>query len=144
MLQSLSSFLKVHKRKVLFFTIASAVGYASYCAYAALNEEIEAMKRRLKEQGSDEEDGDAKLEQVFVQAQMACDGAVVAFLAKLEKRLSQLVPHVTAAELKERVALCKTTEEKVALVQSTARSVLLHTGLCMYALATLAISFKVT
>ncbi len=102
MLQSISSFLKVHKRKVLFLTVASAVGYASYRAYVALNDEIEAMKKRLKEQGAaGEQDAEARLEQVFVQAQMASDGAIMAFLAKVEHRLNQLVPRITAAELKE-------------------------------------------
>jgi hypothetical protein len=145
MLQGLSAFLKVHKRKVLFVSIAAAVGYASYRAYAALNAEIDAMKKRLSTHpGAEPQDLEARLEQVFVQAQMASDGAIAAFLGSLERRLAELVPRVSTAELKEQMAACKSSEEKMALVQAKATASLLHTGLCLYAVSLLAVALKTT
>ncbi len=146
MLQGLSQFLKVHKRKVLFVSIAAAVGYASYRAYAALNAEIDAMKKRLAahSSGPEPEDAEARLEQLFVQAQMASDGAMTAFLGPLERRLAELVPRVSTAELKEQMAACASTEAKMALVQAKATGALLHTGLCLYALSVLGLALKTT
>ncbi len=146
MLQALSSFLKLHKRKVLFVSIAAAVGYASYQAYATLNAEIDAMKKRLASQAGQGplEDGEARREQVFVQAQFASDGALLSFLGTMERRLNDLVPRVSAAQLKEQMAQCASTEEKMALIQAKATSELLHTGMALYALAALAVALKTT
>jgi hypothetical protein len=46
-LGSLSTFCKTHKRKLLFVSIAAAVGYASYEMLSTLNSEIDMIKKRM-------------------------------------------------------------------------------------------------
>lgn len=86
----------------------------------------------------------ARTEQLFVNAQMASDGVLLSLLVSLQKRLNELVPRLSAVELKEQVSKCKSAEEKTAMIQSMVMSVLLHTGVSVYAVSALALALKTT
>lgn len=82
-------------------------------------------------------------EQLFVQGQVACDSALLAVMPVLEQRINTLIPDVTAKQLKEKLALCQTKEEKAACMRAKMLTVLLRTATEIYSLASLTVSLKV-
>ena len=148
MLSRFSAFTKQHKRKLLFVGVAVAAGYAGYRAFATLNAEIEALKKTFGAQpiGNDapEELLAMKLEQMFVQAQLMSDRSLLALLPSVRARVGELVPSISAAELKERVAACTSSSDKALVIQTKVLSVLLETALSLYAISTLSIAMKTT
>lgn len=148
MVASVSQWCKRHKRGLLFVTVAAAAGYASWRAMAVLSAEIEMLKRGF---GPGEIGPDApfelqshKLEQLLLQAQLASDQAVASLLPALARRVAELAPSLTAAQLRERMASCQTTQQKTALIQQKAASILLQAALSLYGMGLLALTFKST
>src|SRR5690349_6110138 len=83
-----------------------------------------------------------KLEQLFVQGQMASDGAVAAFVGRLEGLLREMVPTLSPAQLKEQMQNCTTTEQKAQLFNTKCRQCFYSTALSLYGVAVLAIAVK--
>lgn len=143
-----------HKKKYAFLGVVGAVGYMGYRAYCALNDEMRRLEERFRKMASDDPSwigADApgelqalKREQLFVQAQLACDAALAALLPALEARVHALVPSPSSKDLKEALARISSKEGKVELMEVKMMSLLLHTGLALYALAGLAVALKAT
>ena len=60
------------------------------------------------------------MEHLYVEAQMSCDGILLSIMPALAKHIEQLVPLISAKELKQQMAGAVSKEEKAAVMARTA------------------------